>query len=268
MLFAYLLTALLIELPDSNSLIESKSLAKGLDLITIHQNASASKCDITILRIDPKYYDLVCAGINLNPHDTLKSAKDWCRSKNFIAAINAGMFATDYISHTGYLKYNGVIYSKRQTKYQSVLAFKPNGQSHPLPFRIYDLDEQGVNIEFLSGAYSSVIQNLRLIKRPGVNVWGQSYRVWSEAAIGEDNQGRILFIYSNNPVSMHDLNDELLRSNIGIVAAQHLEGGPLAQLYIHIGTLELSLGGGTDNQMQGSAENPMPVPNVIGIKAK
>jgi len=70
---------------------------------------------------------------------------------------------------------------------------------------------------------------LRLIKKPGINVWQQQDREWSEAAIGEDKEGRILLIFSRSSFSMYDFNKELLQSGIGIVAAQHLEGGPEAQ---------------------------------------
>jgi hypothetical protein len=37
-----------------------------------------------------------------------------------------------------------------------------------------------------------------------------------------------------SPFSMYDLNEELLQSRIGIVAAQHLEGGPEIQLKMSI----------------------------------
>ena len=41
----------------------------------------------------------------------------------------------------------------------------------------------------------------------------------------------------------HDLNIEPLRLGIGLVAAQHLEGGPQAQLYIHVGDVEFDISG-------------------------
>jgi len=45
--------------------------------------------------------------------------------------------------------------------------------------------------------YSSAIQNLRLIKKPGINVWNRQNRKWSEASIGEDDKGRILQKHNN-----------------------------------------------------------------------
>jgi hypothetical protein len=68
-----------------------------------------------------------------------------------------------------------------------------------------------------------------------------------------------LFIFSRAPKSMHDLVRELLDSGIGIVAAQHLEGGRLAQLYVKAGDVELELFDGA-----GSA-SAWPIPNVLGV---
>lgn len=42
---------------------------------------------------------------------------------------------------------------------------------------------------------------------------------------------------------MHDLNNEMLGLGIGLVSAQHLEGGPQAQLYTNTGKMELELSG-------------------------
>ena len=59
--------------------------------------------------------------------------------------------------------------------------------------------------------------------------------MWSEAALGEDSSGRILFIFSRSPFTMHNFNQELLSLGVNLVAAQHLEGGPEAQFYVRIG---------------------------------
>jgi hypothetical protein len=111
---------------------------------------------------------------------------------------------------------------------------------------------------------------LRLIKRPGVNQWGKQTREWSEAALGEDGDGNVLFIYSRSPFSMHDLNRELLAAGIGVVAAQHMEGGPEAQLYVHTGETELEMFGSYETSFKENDQNAMawPVPNVIGVRPR
>ena len=69
---------------------------------------------------------------------------------------------------------------------------------------------------------------------------------------------------------MHDLNEILLNSGIGIVAAQHLEGGPEAQLYINVGDFELELCGSyeTSYNEDNSNTTSWPIPNIIGVRPK
>ena len=123
------------------------------------------------------------------------------------------------------------------------MAFDPKKGKDIPSFRIFDLDASGVTMQSILDDYNSAIQNLRLIKKPGINVWQQQDREWSEAAIGEDKEGRILFIFSRSSFSMYDFNKELLQSGIGIVAAQHLEGGPEAQFYLKINDFKIDMCG-------------------------
>ena len=108
------------------------------------------------------------------------------------------------------------------------------------------------------------------LKRPGANQWSQQSRQWSEAALGEDDAGRILFIYSRSPFSMHDLNNELLAAGIGIVAAQHLEGGPEAQFYLHVGSFEMEMYGSYETSFRENDSNSsaLPVPNILGLRPR
>ncbi len=150
------------------------------------------------------------------------------------------MFATDYRTHVGYLRAGDHVNNGRFNKYQSVAAFGPERTGLPR-FRIFDLDAPGTRREAILRDYSSAVQNLRLIKRPGENRWSRQKKAWSEAALGEDGAGRILFIFCRSPFTMYDLNHELLGLGIGLVAAQHLEGGPEAQLYVHVGETEIEM---------------------------
>lgn len=259
----------LIQNPEINNW---KIIAPGLELKIISSVRASSSDDsgINILRIDPGQWELVFAGISQSEKDSLKTAREWCKSKKFVAAINAGMFATDYKTHTGYLKHNDHVNSRYINNYQSVLAFNPVHGKDITPFQIFDLDAPGITMKSIQNGYNSVIQNLRLIKKPGINVWKQQDRKWSEAAIGEDKKGRILFIFRRAPMSMHDINEKLLKSDIGIVAAQHLEGGPESQLYLKIDNFELSYCGSYETSFNENDDNSSawPIPNIIGIKAR
>jgi hypothetical protein len=248
-----------------------KTLAPGMDLrvFTATTPSPAGDSKITVLRIDPKLWQIEFMGISRTGETRGHTGREWCESHHLAAAINAGMFDTDYKTHLGYLAAGDHLHNGRINKYQSVAAFDPRRDSLPR-FHIFDLDVPGTNIPGILKDYASAIQNLRLVKRPGSNQWERQGRSWSEAALGEDRAGRILFIFSRAPFSMHDFNRELLAANIGLVAAQHLEGGPEAQLYLHVGQVEMEMFGSYETSFREDNSNatPWPVPNVLGVRPR
>lgn len=66
---------------------------------------------------------------------------------------------------------------------------------------------------------------------------------------------------------MHDFNDLLLALPIDLQCAQHLEGGPEAQLYVRTDALELELVGSYETGFSPSDGNDAawPIPNVLGL---
>lgn len=69
---------------------------------------------------------------------------------------------------------------------------------------------------------------------------------------------------------MHDFNEALLRLGLGIVAAQHLDGGPPAQLYVRAGDVERELVGSHETGVREDEGNvtAWPIPNVLGIRRR
>jgi hypothetical protein len=55
-----------------------------------------------------------------------------------------------------------------------------------------------------------------------------------------------------------------------LVAAQHLEGGPEAQLYLHVGGTEIEMFGSYETSFKENDDNtaPWPVPNVLGVRLR
>jgi len=246
-------------------------LESGLAVLTIPPRDGAPQDDgITILRIDPEHWDLVLIGIGQTGETTGRTAKEWARKHGLVAAINAGMFDIDGTTHIGYLQSGSHIQGRRVGHYESAAAFGPrSGKSLPR-FRMFDLDEPGVTLDAILEDYDSVVQNLRLIKRPGENRWGPQDRRWSEAALGEDRAGRVLFLFSRSPFAMHEWNAALLTAGIDLVAAQHLEGGPKAQLYVNASGVEIDRFGDFETALPGSEGNPAAwrVPNVLGVRRR
>lgn len=241
-----------------------------LKYVTAKKSSSVGDSRIVILRMDPHQWQLEAAGISQTGESSGHTARGWSQSRNFSAAINAGMFAADYKTHLGYMGSSAHVNNSHPNDYQSVAAFEPR-DSQSLPrFRIFDLDSRGIHFQDILQNYSSALQNLRLVKRPALNRWSQQDRKWSEAALGEDDSGRILFIYSRSPFSMHDLNNEVLAAGIGLVAAQHLEGGPEAQLYLHVGAAELEMYGSCETAFRENDTNSAAwaVPNILGVRQR
>jgi len=249
-----------------------KAVEPGMELrfLEAQKEGVQSNSPIAILRIDPALWDLEVLGTSRTGESSGHTARDWCQRHNLTAAINAGMFETDQKTHLGYLRYREHINNSHQNNYQSVAAFDPRDSAGASRFRIFDLDAPGVTFQGILKDYASLVQNLRLVKRTGQNQWGQQERRWSEAALGEDRDGRILFIFSRVAFSMHDLNQGLLASDIGLVAAQHLEGGPEAQLYLQAGQTKLEMFGSYETSFREDDNNAAawPVPNILGVRPR
>lgn len=249
-----------------------QTLAPGMELgyVTAQAPSAAGDSRITVLRIDSKFWELAPVGVSQTGEASGHTAREWCAKHKLVAATNAGMFASDQKTHLGYLRYRESVFTSHVNQYQSIAAFDPREGKEVPRFRIFDLDAPGVTLQSIQQDYHSAVQNLRLVKRPGTNQWPQQTRKWSEAALGEDDAGRILFIFSRSPFSMHDLNQELLTAGIGLVAAQHLEGGPEAQLYLHSGATELEMFGSYETSFKENDNNaiPWPIPNVLGVRPR
>ncbi len=240
-------------------------LDDGLELgrFKVTQFAPYGDSTITVLRIDPRKWNLQCMGISQSG-DSCLTAQEWCKKYNLVGAVNAGMYEMNYRTHTGFMQTKGHVNNKGTNIYQSFAAFDPKKKGIP-PFRIFD--RESTSIKQVLESYGTVIQNLRLIKRSGENRWHQQDQKWSDVALGEDSAGRVLFIYCRSPYTMHDFNRLLLSLPLDLVCAQHLEGGPEAQLYISVDSTRIELVGSyeTDFNLNDNNSHAWPIPNIIGI---
>jgi hypothetical protein len=145
-IFTFLLSLVIVFIPQSVSAQGWKQIAPGLDL----QNLAARNHDtfgdshITIIRIDPDLWELVYMGISQSGEKSGKTAREWCRSLKLTSAINAGMYADNYKTHVGYLRSKDHVNNSHVNNYQSVMAYNPKKDKKIAPFRIFDLDESGI----------------------------------------------------------------------------------------------------------------------------
>ena len=219
-----------------------------------------------LVRIDPaqaKLRLLMASSLDRQ----LRTAKTWCSEFGMAAVINAGMFEPDHLTHVGYMRNDDQINNAKWAKqYSSILAFGPVQPGKPFAL-ILDADADPLTSYT---DYASVIQNLRLIKGDGKNVWSEQPKKWSEAAIAMDNRGRVLFLFIRSPLSMHEFNEKILKLPLNISRAMHLEGGPEASLSVCTAARQLHLAGEYESGLieNDSNHGQWPLPNVIGVLAE
>lgn len=243
-------------------------LETGLELGSFSRDGASEAAELTILRVDPGAWELGVESVTEHGLEAGRTAKEWCDELGLAAAINAGMYATDARTHVGYVRDASHVNSAHRNAYQSVAVFRPRG-TDAAPFRIVDLDLPGVSFDSLLAQYDGIVQNLRLIKRPRENRWSPLPKTWSEAALGEDRQGRALLIFCRTPLSMHDFNESLLaEKELDLVCAQHLEGGRQAQLFVRMGDVEKNLSGTTGFATTDDNPAAWPIPNILGVRRR
>ncbi len=241
------------------------SLAPGVEYAQVPFFGQQTVTDsLHVVRIAPRRARII-ALTSIDHGNRGRTARQWCEEFGLVAVMNAGMYDIDAKTHVGYMRTPASVNSKRWNKsYESVLLL--DGASATLPSARL-LDRSDLNDTILQ-SFGTVIQNLRLIKHPGVNVWKEQPKAWSEAAIAEDRDGNILFLFLQKPLSMHQFNEYLLRVGLGVVRAMHAEGGSEASLSICSEAKKLHLSGSIETGIREGSENmvQMAIPIVVGVK--
>ncbi len=221
---------------------------------------------VTVLRIDPSLYDFHLFSAKKDGEQA-QTADDWAKSKNLIAVINAGMFMSDFQTNLGYMKDFDFINNGKLNKDNTIAAFNRKDTTVP-EFQIIDLTCQ--KWEDLKSKYNSFTQSIRMIDCYQQNRWSQQEKKWSMVAIGTDNNGNALFLFSRSPYSVHDFINILLSLPIDIYNAMYLEGGPEASFYLKQEGSEVKKFGSYETGFNENDDNDQywEIPNVIGITKK
>lgn len=248
--------------------VEWRPVANGVEYASfvIETRPVAGDGKLHVVRVDGRRaaLDLGLASENAG---TLRTAKEWCEDKGFVVAINAGMYDTDYSSNVGYLRHGDTVHRKSWNgTYQSALVAMPK-EKGLARVQLLDLDE--ASAKKTAEKYALVVQNLRLVKGRGESVWKPNGQPWSEAAVGVDAKGRVLFLFSRTPLEMATWNERVLALPLELERAMHVEGGPEASLSISTKDFSLHLGGGPRNLLfAGDPSKQWRIPNVLGVRAK
>lgn len=189
--------------------------------------SGAAEDPVVVVKVDPSRYSfrLVSAREHGGKPRTLRQ---WCEEFGLLAAINAGMYRPDLRS-TGYMKDYGSLNNPAfNPGYGAFMLFNPKEKSLPA-VKWVDSRKDKRWRERLAG-YHSVIQNYRMISGGRKVKWPEQDQPHSTAALGMDNSGHVLFLFSRAEHTPRDFIDILLSLPIQIRDAMYLEGGDDASL--------------------------------------
>lgn len=269
---ALLFVATLLTVCFNTRLVESAepsvwtTLEQGLELGNFQAPKKSDFGDslIRILRADTTAFALRLLNASSSNQKKRWSVKNWVKNKGLIAGINASMYQRNGLSSVSYMKTRQHTNNVWVSKDKTLLAFDPIDKNRQ-PVRIIDRDCDDFGV--LRKQYQTLVQSIRMVSCHGENMWHQQKKMWSTAAVGLDEQGRILFIHVRSPYTTHDLIDMLLQLPIGLKQAMYVEGGADAQLYIRAGNQEHDFIGSYSTGSREHDENSYshPVPNVLGL---
>jgi hypothetical protein len=245
-----------------------RELDEGLALgeFEAPQKAESGNSRITVLRIDPRCYAFQLLSASEHGKERL-TVKEWGQQHHLVAAVNAGMYQQDGFTSVGYMKNFGHLNNRRLSRENAVLAFNPTDPSLP---DIQLIDRECQDFNSLKGKYQTMIQGIRMISCEQRNVWTQKPETWSTVAVGMDKSGRVLFLFTRSPYSVHDFIEILLALPLSIQNAMYLEGGPQAAFYVAAGHREIELHGSLETGFNDAdaIQLAFPIPNVLGVVRK
>ena len=246
-------------------------LADGLDAGVWKPGAD---CDdevpeLVMVKIDPERFRFSTYHYLDERLETPLTIKEWQRRTGAVVLLNAGLFRDDY-SYMGLLYKNGrSLGTKRHPLWQGLFVAEPQFTGLRKA-RVLDLAVDGFAEEH--PAYREAAQSLMLLDRSGKPRVRQTGKRAHQTLIGEDRDGRIVFMKTTEPAALHEMAECLQDGIPSIYQVMAMDGGASSDLLIaaHIPVLETAMpsSGGTQSLQEfvdGNSNRHIPLPSVIGV---
>jgi hypothetical protein len=244
-----------------------QQLEPGLDYADVRSPIASTEGDsrIRMVRIDPTRFAIELFNASAAPEGLRRTAREWAEQHQLVAAINASLYQADYRTSTSLMRSRRHVNNPRLSRHNAVLVFDPTDPSRP-PVQL--IDRTCRDLAAIESHYAGAVQGIRMISCKRANVWTQQPKQWSNAAVGIDDKGRLLFLHMRAPLSTHDFAEALLALPIGLRETMYVEGGPEAQLFVHAGGREHEALGSHGSSGLASLANgfALPIPNVLGVR--
>ncbi len=218
---------------------------------------------VIIARFDPNFFDFVAYSA-VFPGKKMQTLRDWMQSENLIAAINAGMYKENGLTHTGLFRFGDLVNNSHiAERFGAFFVSLPHGEG-ALP-RAAVLDRTADVWQDILPRYAVVVQNFRLIGADGGTPWKGKSEEHPVSAVGMDRKGRILFIHCREAVSVSFLVESLITLPLNLRQTMYAEGGSEASLAVREGELlHVWTGRGKGDLLP----NGLLLPNIIGVRRR
>ena len=221
-----------------------------------------------VVRIDPEKYEFFL--YMASEHGSALSLADWAKQKGLLAAINASMYLPDKSTSTGHMQSLTHVNNDRIGGRLGAffLAEPLNPEENSLP--LADIIERA-HPEWAErlNSYAIRVQNFRLVTAEGHIPWKKDGPAHSIAAIATDAQGRILFAFSEYPMPIATFAEYLLRwPDLNIQTAMYVEGSDDSGLFVLDEQQRPLVWSGRTSVLNTKNPQPVPLPNILGIRAR
>lgn len=229
------------------------------------QAESGQRAALTVLRIDPEWFDFRLYASAAHRHPPL-SLGQWADSHDLVAAINASMYLPDGVTSTGYMRQDDYINNKRLgRRFGAFFVAGPRVEGLP---RADILTRDDPRWQELLDQYRLVIQNYRMINDERRILWSPGGPLYAISAVAEDGEGHILFLHCREPLEAYNFAHALLHLPLDVRTVMYVEGGLQAGLVIRSPGLHQELRGRhlADFWVTGNVRAQLP--NVLGIRRR
>jgi len=240
----------------------NRTLDSGIELRVHRLGEMETAPAITAVYFDPARVELEL--LTAQSDGEPRSTRRWSLDYGLVAAINASMYLPNLRS-TGWMIDEGIVNNPAiNPSFGGVLAFDPLDAAAP-PWRFTSPDCEDSILVSLPRAYTSVVQNYRLLDCDGESIGWKDPKRYSVAAIGLDRRGWLVFLHSGDPCRTTDFGRWISDPVFDLVAAHFVEGGPDASLFVRWSGGELEILGRYQGTGPGRARS---VPNVLGLRLR
>ncbi|MGE0046540.1 MAG: phosphodiester glycosidase family protein [Hyphomonadaceae bacterium] len=235
-----------------------RALASGLEHGEARYAREIGDGRLHVLRIDPARFRFTLLTGEATG-DAPRTARGWADAHDLVAATNAGMFHPGGLP-VGFAKADGRVVQPAITRDNSIFVFD---RSHA---RLIDRRCD----RFEADDHANALQSIRMVSCTRANTWAQQERRWSIACLAQDARGRILFLHTRSPWSVHDFTEAILAAPLSIARCMYLEGGPEATLYANAGGHRIERFGSYETAFNENDGNGVAwrLPNILGVVAR